>query len=314
MGLASASFGTEATALSNPLPLPHEWSLVILPGAQSGVVLTALQRTALAPPARYRVVVLPGSGCTGWTPVAARYFAGLLHAELLVLHKPGANISAGLGADCSPDFVAHDTLSSWRDHARAALHAHFTPSPGAAAPLSELPVLLVGISEGAELLPALADLVPALAGVVMLAAPGLDPLEAGELQARRLGQWPAWQTLQDAQASDAPDDQWVQGRTLGYWRNFWHWPLAQPLLNAPWPLLRVWGDADELVASTAYQRFGQQAQARAAPWCDLRLPGANHGLLREALDQRDGVQWLWARLEAWARHPASGWCTHQPPD
>ena len=312
IGMVSVSLSAEA-ADTVPLPLPPEWSLVTLPGAHSGVALSVLKRTALASPARYRVVVVPGSGCTGWTPVATRYFAGLLHAELLVLHKPGVDVNAGLAAECSPDFVAQDTLASWRDHAQAALQAHFSASTSKPLAAPDLPVLLLGISEGAELLPTLADSVPGLAGVVMLSAPGLDPRDAGELQARRLAQWPAWQALQVAQASAERDDHGVQGRTLAYWRDFWHWPLAQPLLNAPWPLLRVWGDADESVPLAAYQRFGQLAQSRVAAFCDLRLPGANHSLQSESPGQRDGIQWLWARLETWARHPAPGWCAPPSP-
>src|SRR5450830_256416 len=312
LGFANAGLSAETVAITAPAPLPAEWSLDTLPGAHSGVILTVLKRSALAAPARYRVVVVPGSGCTGWRPVAARYFAGLLHAELLVLHKPGVDIDASLSADCAPDFVAQDTLSSWRDHAQAALQAHFSLSRTSSPTTPELPVLLVGISEGAELLPALADSVPSLAGVVMISAPGLDPREAGELQAWRRGRWFDWQALQEAQASGERDDHLLAGRTLGYWRDFWRWSLAKPLLDAPWPLLRVWGDADAFVAVAAYQRFGQQAQTRAAPFCDLRLPGADHGLQSAPPGQRDGVQWLWAQLEAWARHPAPGLCAHLP--
>ena len=290
-------------------PLPPGWTMAILPGAQPGVMVRVLQRTELAPPARYRVVVVPGSGCTGWVPVAPRYFAGLLHAQLLLLHKPGVEISAGLAADCSEDFVANDTLSSWRDHALAALQAHFTPPQIPRDPAPDLPVVLIGISEGAELLPALAERVAGLAGVVMLSSTGLDPRDAGELQALRLGHGNAWRALQDAQASSAREDRLVEGRTLAYWRDFWQWPLAQPLLTAPWPLLRVWGDADEFVPIAAYQRFGQLAKTRVADFCDLRFPGADHGLQSESPEPRDGIQILWARLEAWARHPALGWCS-----
>ena len=314
------AWGANTGHLTGAPALPPEWSQTTLSGAHGGVTLKALQRKALAPPTRYRVVVIPGSGCTGWGPVAHRYFAGLLHAELLVLHKPGVAISAGLQAQCSPAFIQSDTLPAWRGHAQAALQAHFTPSPrtnpdapaeptahGAPA-VPELPTLLVGISEGAELLPSLARRVPTLAGVVMISAPGLDPREAGELQAIRLGHGVAWQALEKAQASDASANTVLEGRTLAYWRSFWQWPLAQPLLDAPWPLLRAWGDADALVPVTAYERFGLQARTRSAPWCDLRLPDADHGLATDQPNSRDGVQWLWAQLENWARNPAEGLC------
>ena len=298
-----------------PPDLPAGWSLGTLPGARPEVSLQVLQRPALAPPTRYSVVVLPGSGCTGWLPVAARYFAGLLHADLLVLHKPGVNMNAGLAADCSAAFVHNDNLSAWRDHARSALRAHYASRPRPAATAPALPVLLVGISEGAELLPSLAPEVPGLAAMVMVSAPGLDPRETGALQARRLGQWQAWRALERAQASSASGDILLEGRTLSYWRDFWHWRLAQPLLQAPWPLLRVWGDADELVPLEAYQRFLLPSQARAAPFCDVRLPNADHALQSEravpprpAAQHRDGLQLVWARLEAWARNPVAGFC------
>lgn len=315
-GASEAEEAKAASGASRPEPvpaLPAGWSLDTLPGADPGVALAVLRRAALVPPARYRVVVLPGSGCTGWLPVAPRYFAGLLHAELLVLHKPGVKVSAGLAPECSADFVDNDKLSTWRDHARAALQAYPTsfPPPFPLDPV--LPVLLVGISEGAELLPELASQVPALAGVVMISAPGLDPRDAGELQAGRLGHEPAWQALTRAQASNASDDTVFEGRTLAYWRDFWRWRLARPLLDAPWPLLRVWGDADGLVPVTAYQQFAQLAHNRAAPFCDLRLSAADHGLQIKQPDQRDDLQWLWARLEAWARQPAAGFCAQVLP-
>lgn len=313
-GASEAVEAASGASSPEPLPaLPAGWSLATLPGADPGVALAVLRRAALVTPARYRVVVLPGSGCTGWLPVAPRYFAGLLHAELLVLHKPGVDIGAGPAAECTADFVQNDKLSTWREHARAALQAYPNPFPSPISPDPMLPVLLVGISEGAELLPELASQVPALAGVVMISAPGLDPRDAGELQARRLGHESAWQALARAQASNASDDTIFEGRTLAYWRDFWHWRLARPLLDASWPLLRVWGDADGLVPVIAYQRFAQLAHKRRAPFCDLRLSAADHGLQIKQPDQRDGLQWLWARLEAWARHPAAGFCAQISP-
>ena len=296
-----ASDATPSTMAREVDQLAVGWSSVALSTPPAGQVLVALHRAPLVKPARYRLWVVPGSGCLGWLPLAQRYFAGLLHAELVVLHKPGVNPWAGPLVECSPDFVARDSLDTWRDAAVSAVSAlHRTPHTSHA-----LPQLLLGISEGAELLPDLAAVFPELAGVVMLSAPGLNPVEVGELQALRLGHSEVWLQLQAAQASDLDHLQVVQGRTLGYWRAFWHWELAERLLGSPWPLMRVWGDADELLPASAYLRFSQRAASRIAPFCDLRLAGADHALQS---DGRDGLQWLWAQLERWGRSSERGFC------
>ncbi len=273
-----------------------------LPGLSSDTVVPVLWREALAPPLRYRVIVLPGSGCAGMAPVAERYFAGLLHGQVLVLHKPGVDLNAGPAPGICPDgFVQRDNLPRWQEQARAALRAdaqaHQNGPP--------LPQLLVGISEGAELLSELAAEVPQLAGLVLLSGSGLDPLEAGGLQAQRLNQSLAWQALERAQYSDAPDSTVQEGRSLRYWRDLWRWRVARPLVESPWPILQAWGDADDLVPAEAYQRFAERAKGRAAPFCSLRLPGADHGLQQGSVD---GVQRVWAWVENWGRAPSLGLC------
>ena len=263
--------------------------------------LQALVRAERAAPLRYRVIVLPGSGCAGMGPFAERYFAGLLHARVWVLHKPDVYPRDRTPPeDCPADFVQADALSAWQTHARAAVRALVGEEASA------LPTLLVGISEGAELLPALASEVPHLLGLVLLSASGLDPREAGQMQAERLGVLPAWEALERAQAGTAPDAFVVQGRSLRYWRDLWRWRVQAPLIDGPWPLLQAWGEADALVPPEAYQRFGARAQGRAAPFCARGLPGSDHGL--QAGDV-DGVQRVWAWLEQWARAPDQGLCT-----
>ncbi|EJE51395.1 hypothetical protein PMI14_03904 [Acidovorax sp. CF316] len=294
----AAQPGPEAAADATAFA-PHP-----LPGVGEARV-QALQRPARTAPLRYRVIVVPGSGCAGMGPLADRYFAGLLHAEVLVLHKPGVAPGARTAAGaCAADFVQADRLSAWRGHARAALRADARERQARGLPA--LPQVLVGISEGAELLPALAPEVPGLAGLVLLSASGLDPREAGALQAQRLGAGADWEALGRLQAdSSLPDSAPAQGRSLGYWRDLWHWPLARPLRDGPWPVLQVWGGADALVPPAAFAQGAQRAQGRKAPWCARELPGADHGLQSPG---RDGVQQLWAWLEQWAREPQQGLC------
>ena len=281
-----------------------------LPGADGATALQVLTRGERTAPLRYRVIVIPGSGCAGMGPIAERYFAGLLHAQVLVLHKSGVDPQARTAAgDCTRDFVQQDRLSAWLAQAKAALQADAQQRAREGAPA--LPQLLVGISEGAELVPALAREVPQLAGLVLLSASGLDPQEAGTLQARRLGAQADWDALGRAVASRRPDTDVVQGRSLGYWRDLWRWPLTQPLVRSPWPLLQVWGAEDALVPPAAYERFAERARGRAGPYCVHRMEGADHGLQRRA-GSGDGVQRVWSWLEQWARAPAAGLCAPVP--
>ena len=302
---ATASAPAPAPAASGP---SDAFALRPLPGVD-GATLKALLRSERTPPLRYRVIVIPGSGCAGMGPIAERYFAGLLHAEVLVLHKPGVDPQARTApGDCAPSFVQQDRLTTWLAHARAALVADAQQRQREGAPA--LPQLLVGISEGAELLAALAPEVPQLAGLVALSSSGLDPQEAGALQAGRLGAKADWEALGRAVAGRRDDDAVLQGRSLGYWRDLWSWPLTLPLVRSPWPLLQVWGADDALVPQAAYERFAELAVVRAEPYCARRLDGADHGLQRRAPEAAvaDGVQQVWAWTEQWARNPAAGLC------
>ena len=102
----------------------------------------------------------------------------------------------------------------------------------------------------------------------------------------------------------------AQGRSLGYWRDLWNWPLTLPLVQSPWPLLQVWGGDDALVPLAAYERFAELASVRTVPYCGWRIDGADHGLQRRPPggDAVDGVQQVWAWVEQWARQPAAGLC------
>ncbi len=276
------------------------YAVLDLPGAEPQTRVQALHRPVLAQPARYRVVVIPGSGCSGLSEVADRMFRGLLHGEVWVLHKPGVRIDAGPApTQCPPGFVEHDDLVQWRADAEAALRA---------LPLDDasLPIVIVGVSEGGELLPFLVGALPRVDAAVLIGASGLDPVEAGARQASRLGEREEWQALERAQASDLPDEQLHDGRTLRYWRGLWQWRSEAPLLALPVPLLQAWGSADRLVPPQAYERFAQLARQRpAGAFCAMKLAGADHGLQSA---QADGLQKVWRVLEQWGRQGGQGLC------
>lgn len=275
-----------------------------LPGGD--VSVHVLHREALELPARYRVVFIPGSGCSEMQPIADGYFRGLLHAEVLVLQKPGVQRAA---APCTSEFVRWDALSRWADAARIALQADRLSSSQLLS--SRLPLILVGASEGAEILPSLMPHAANLRALVMISSSGLNPKLTLEMQAHRLDLDAVFRDIDAAVASGLDDDALYQGRTLKYWRDLWTWNVSGPLFASDIPVVQVWGSEDALVPASAYERFSEIALAnnrhagRLNRFCTRRLAGADHGL---RMPDRDGVQWLWSQLEQWAREPGNDPC------
>ncbi len=145
-----------------------------LPGAP-GEELWALQRgPAGATPALPRRWSFLGSGCAGIGPFADRYFRGLLHAQVTVLHEPGLHpADTTPAADCPARFVQADHLSAWANsRARRATAGHYR-----ARSLScQRAMAAGGYFEGVELLPSLAASTgPGLAGLVMMAGQWAGP-------------------------------------------------------------------------------------------------------------------------------------------
>jgi hypothetical protein len=271
----------------------------------AGVAGQALVRDALAAPLRYRVIVVPGSGCEPLATSADRMFAGLLHAQVVLLQKPLLGVALpGVAATCSSAFVQADALSAWADVAVPLSTALAGPVAQAATVAPSLPLVLVGLSEGAELLPRLAWAFPDAVLLVMVAHAGLDPAEAGRLQARRLGAEAEWNALMARVRRPEPaGSPMIEGRSWRYWHDLAAWPLEAPLLADPRPLLHAWSASDALIPEAAYTQFSQRAQRRAGGYCAMRFEAVDHQL-RSA--EGDRLQSVWAALEDRARSPA-GW-------
>ncbi len=283
-----------------------------MPDGAAGLLL---RRGARAAPLRYRVIAVPGTGCQSLAPSADRMFAGLLHAEVWLLQKPHLSphpgpqpttAAAGSPDDCSPSFTAGDRLSAWQQRALALVEAAGRDAdPALPQPQPQpLPLVLVGFSEGAELLPQMARALAGTVLLVMIGNAGLDPADTAALQARRLGHEATWRTLIDqASGPDAPDSGLLHGRDRRYWQDLLRWPLFEPLLADPRPLLLVRGGRDALVPSEAYVQFEAGASARRGGLCSVVFAQADHQLRQAGADR---LQRVWAWIEAIARQRA-GW-------
>lgn len=281
-GLLAAVLSTAQPAATQPLPAagPEARFEALSTDPDDGQVLV---RPALRAPARWRVVLVPGSGCESLQPSADRLARGLRQAQVVLLQKP---LLSPPGRPCSRAHLLADNLADWQQRALR------LAAQGLVATDSQLPLVLVGLSEGAELLPGLAAARPEAVALVLVGHAGLDPAEAGALQAERLGQAAAWRLLMAETRGARDDDALLQGRHWRYWQVLQRWPLQAPLLADPRPLLQAWGGADALMPAEAYQRFAGAARRRSGPFCAVRFARADHELREPAADRLQQV-WRW---------------------
>ena len=141
---------------AQPLPLAGpEARFVALPAEPDDGA--ALVRPALRAPARWRALIVPGSGCESLAPSADRLARGLRQAQVVLLQKPALSPP---GQPCSRAHLQADNLADW--HQRALRLA----AQGLASTDPQLPLVLVGLSEGAELLPGLVAARPEAAALM----------------------------------------------------------------------------------------------------------------------------------------------------
>ena len=192
---------------------------------------------------------------------------------------------------CGADFVAHDDLVVWAREASRFVSWHLAAHP----PPVGHPVLLVGISEGAELVPSLVRAVPGISQVSLVGSTGLDPLDALQLQASHLGATAfvghMLAQVQDAQVSDQAQ---LADRSMAYWRSLAAWPLADPLLEMPQPIWMGFGAQDVNVPLEGLERLMALAARKNRLICAVVFPGADHALQRSGSDD---LQTFWALVE-----------------
>lgn len=220
-----------------------------------------------------RVYVVPGSGCTGMAPILPGYFEGLAAREFVVLHKRHVKAGDWPRPDpCRPGFIQNDELPAW-----AQAWQEFLSWDLQHRPVSHRQMLLLGISEGAELIPSLLAALPDVGMAVLLGSTGLDPWDALLLQLAREQDLAFAEQLQaQLEKPHATSSTLVGGRSLNYWRTLRHWPVAELIGKSRVPTLVVMGSADQAQAPQGLARF--EARHQRAMLCTRLVTGADHGL------------------------------------
>lgn len=246
---------------------------------------------------RQLLFVLPGSGCRSMGRWLPDYFTGLEGEagaiRVFILHKRHIAPDAD-GRQCSEAFIRADHPSRWL----ADQLEFITQQLAQAGPLQR--VLLLGISEGAELAPQLAQRIPAVTHVALLSHSGQAPLELyRELAHSYPDMQQGWLALQQALATAPadPDAARLHGRSWRYWAEAAASRQSQDLLASNLPLLLALGQADPLIPPQAAAQLQQRfAAAGKQNLTLLEYPQADHGL---SSPQRNFLPDFMHSLERW---------------
>ncbi len=230
--------------------------------------------------------VIAGSDCASMQPFLPQYFRGLEgesgSVRIFILHKRHirARVWARL-AGCSDDFIRDDHPQRWIADQGEFIAAQLMQARQAGA----LPrrVALVGISEGGDIVPVLAQRNPEVTHAAILANGGMDPLDAYRLQAQRRGftdGLAALKALEGPPPAD-PDDAAVRihGRSYRYWSELRALRHTDALASLSMPLLVAMGEADAHVPIDSLRYLQQHFAALGKTnLTALSYPQADHGL------------------------------------
>ncbi|MFZ6643863.1 alpha/beta hydrolase family protein [Undibacterium sp. TC4M20W] len=227
------------------------------------------------------VFVISGSDCVSMGPFLPQYFSGLEgesgRTRVFIMHKrhilPGSN-----GTACGEAYKRADHPSRWQADQLEFIRAQMAGLQAQGNMPQRL--VIMGISEGAELAPILAQHLPAT-HLVLLSHAGMNALDVyAALAKQNPAMLPAWQQLQ-AGLSATPADQdtaRMHGRSWRYWSEIAAIPQTANLLALNMPVLLAVGDADPVIPEDAIAHLGQQFQAAGKAIDIRRFPDAGHGL------------------------------------
>lgn len=274
-----------------------------LPQAQSG----AVQQEQVNAQRENWFFVVGGSGCASMGRYLPGYFRGLEgesgRSRIWLLQKRHVAPQDD-GASCSEDFVRDDHFSRWQadqlEFIRFQLAQSHTLPPR---------VILMGISEGAELAPVLALSIPSATHLVLLAHSGDSAMGTYQALAQSYAHMHAgWEQLQAALATMPanPDLSLIHGRSWRYWAEIQSVKHLENLRMWKGPVLWALGDADPLIPKDARHKLQQMLGPVSGQWRNCVFHGADHGL--DSQDHRYLPDFMW-QLDRWlAAYPQQEPC------
>ena len=233
--------------------------------------------------------VVGGSDCTSFAHFLPQYFRGLEgesgDVHIYMLQKRYVSpYSWGRVWGCSQDFVHADHPEQWLTDQTEFIRQQLLSLPQG----SQQRVVLLGISEGGEIAPILAQRIPQTTHLVILANGGLDPLDAYSLQRAKQGLVPSdkLRKLLEVPARGASENmELILGRTATYWLQVNKIQQIENLLLLNMPILMTMGMEDEVVpiesAWYAKEKFENQSNKNLTL---ITYPGANHSLITEEVN------------------------------
>jgi predicted esterase len=251
-----------------------------------------------AHPIETLLFVVSGSDCASMRYFLPHYFRGLEGESgplrIFILHK--RHIEAGTWGrvwGCGEDFIRDDHPRRWIADQTEFIRARLRQAR-AAGPAPRR-IVVAGISEGAEIVPALVRSLPEITHAVILGNGGMDPIEAYRLQARRHG----FAALLPESDGEMPPQR-IGGRSWRYWHELRQLSYADGLLEMRIPLLVGMGEADQAVPIEAARLLQRRyAEAGKDNLLLLTYPGADH-----ALHSPEGNRMpdFWHAVDLWLRH------------
>ncbi|MBR7794360.1 dienelactone hydrolase family protein [Undibacterium sp. FT147W] len=254
---------------------------------------------AMASPVNLLFVVA-GAGCGSMGRYLPQYFtgwegeSGLTRIRVLLKRHISAQAN---GETCSEAFIRADHLSQWRADQLAFIQAQLRQFKQQG--MQPRRVILLGISEGAELVPLLARDLPQITHLALLANAGNSAIPTYRaLAAIYPHMQQGWDVLSRALASSPadPEQARIHGRGWRYWSEI-AIDQTRNLLAARLPVFAGIGEADTLIPPGAANALRKAFSDAGRSDFQLRIyPAADHGL--RSPDKNYLPDFMW-QLDQW---------------